>query len=53
MGRVAFDMRKDLPKNIKYLEWGYGASEGKFNVPFEVNVSGGPVVPFSCFFSSF
>ena len=50
VGRVAFDMSKSLPSHINYLEWGYGASEGKFNVPFEANVSGGPIAPFSCFF---
>jgi hypothetical protein len=50
VGRAAFDIKRELPKDINYLEWGYGASEGKFNVPFKMNVSSGPVAPFACFF---
>jgi hypothetical protein len=50
VGRAAFDMKRKLPKDINYIEWGYGASEGKFNVPFELNQSGGPIASFACFF---
>ncbi|MDR3063495.1 MAG: GH3 auxin-responsive promoter family protein, partial [Methanobrevibacter sp.] len=41
---------RNLSDDVDFLEWGYGASEGKFNVPFEANVSAGPVSPFSAFF---
>ncbi|MDR3063715.1 MAG: GH3 auxin-responsive promoter family protein, partial [Methanobrevibacter sp.] len=50
VGRCALDIKRNLSDDVDFLEWGYGASEGKFNVPFEANVSAGPITPFSSFF---
>ncbi|GAA5818791.1 MAG: GH3 auxin-responsive promoter family protein [Methanobrevibacter sp. CfCl-M3] len=50
VGRCAIDIKRNLSEDVNFLEWGYGASEGKFNVPFEANISAGPIAPFSAFF---
>ncbi|KZX16851.1 GH3 auxin-responsive promoter [Methanobrevibacter cuticularis] len=50
VGRCALDIKRNLSEDVDFLEWGYGASEGKFNVPFKANISAGPVSPFSSFF---
>lgn len=31
--KIVVDVKKRLPATVKFLEWGYGASEGKFNIP--------------------
>lgn len=37
VGRVLKDVQSELPKQVKYLDAGYGASEGKFTIPMQVN----------------
>ena len=48
--RIALDVSKRLPKETRFLEWGYGASEGKFNIPSLVNDSSGDLALFGYFF---
>jgi len=48
--RIVADIKKRLPKEIKFLEWGYGASEGKFNIPTKPNDPAGFLGLFGYFF---
>lgn len=50
VGRIAKEMKNIFPENTVFFDWGYGASEGKFNVPVSTDFSGGPVVPFGYFY---
>lgn len=50
VGHIAREMRGLFPENTIFFDLGYGASEGKFNVPDSANVSGGLIVPFGYFF---
>ncbi|WKY47087.1 GH3 auxin-responsive promoter family protein [Eubacteriaceae bacterium ES3] len=49
-GRVARSFKCRMPEQIKFLEWGYGASEGKFNIPDQVGDPAGPFADFGYFF---
>lgn len=48
--RIVEDVRRRLPAKIKFLEWGYGASEGKFNIPSLANDPSGDLALFGYFF---
>lgn len=48
--RIVNDIRKRLPESTKFLEWGYGASEGKFNIPTKANDPAGFLGLFGYFF---
>lgn len=48
--RIVNDVRQRLPKETKFLEWGYGASEGKFNIPSLANDPSGDLALFGYFF---
>lgn len=50
VGRVAQDVKKDFPEETKYLDWGYGASEGKFNIPVDMGSPAGVPAVFGYFF---
>jgi hypothetical protein len=49
-GRIVADIRKNLPSSVKFLEWGYGASEGKFNIPDKPQDPAGLLALFGFFF---
>lgn len=48
--RIVEDVKRRLPAKIKFLEWGYGASEGKFNIPSLANDPSGDLALFGYFF---
>ncbi len=48
--RIVADFRRQLPPEIKFLEWGYGASEGKFNIPTQADLATGELALFGYFF---
>ena len=48
--RIVNDIRKRLPEKVKFLEWGYGASEGKFNIPTKPDDPAGFLALFGYFF---
>ncbi|MDI3536598.1 MAG: hypothetical protein PWP30_1080 [Eubacteriaceae bacterium] len=49
-GRVARSFKSRIPEKIRFLEWGYGASEGKFNIPDLIGDPAGPFADFGYFF---
>ena len=48
--RIVEDVKRYLPSKIRFLEWGYGASEGKFNLPSIENDPSGDLALFGYFF---
>ena len=50
VGRISFDVKQQMPADVKFLEWGYGASEGKFNIPVFPEVAMGIPAVFGYFF---
>ncbi|MBC3797859.1 GH3 auxin-responsive promoter family protein [Acetobacterium tundrae] len=48
--RIVNDVKKRLSKDVKFLEWGYGASEGKFNIPDKAQDPAGLCALFGYFF---
>ena len=48
--RIVEDFKKKTPASVRFLEWGYGASEGKFNIPSRANDSSGDLALFGYFF---
>ena len=50
VGRTAREFRKDFPEDTMFLDWGYGASEGKFNIPVTPETSEGYPAIFGLFF---
>lgn len=48
--RIVNDVKRSLPPEIKFLEWGYGASEGKFNIPSRADDPSGDLALFGYFF---
>lgn len=48
--RIVADIQKHLPPTVKFLEWGYGASEGKFNIPDKPQDAAGLPALFGYFF---
>jgi len=49
IGRYLEGLRPLLPENVLLVDCGYGASEGKFNVPMKPGVSAGPLAVFGYF----
>lgn len=50
VGRTTKEFRSMFPENTVFLEWGYGASEGKFNIPITKNATEGVLSVFGYFF---
>ncbi len=50
VGRDAREVLRRLPRGIKCFEMGYGASEGKLNIPTRLASAAGVVAPFNCFY---
>ena len=50
VGRDAYDVIQRLPKSIRYFDMGFGASEGKFNLPTKLGSPIGVAAIFSVFF---
>ena len=50
VGRGVKEMKKYFPERTTYVDWGYGASEGKFNIPCSPNCSAGYPAVFGYFF---
>lgn len=48
--KIVADVKKSLPATVKFLEWGYGASEGKFNIPDKAQDPAGLLALFGYFF---
>lgn len=50
MGRYTEGLKSWLPEGVVFADFGYGASEGKFNLPLKPGVVAAPLALFSCFF---
>jgi len=50
IGRYVEALKPWLPESVVFFDIGYGASEGKLNVPQTPGVSEGPLAAFGCFF---
>lgn len=50
VGRTVKEFRDTFPEHTLFIEWGYGASEGKFNIPVESGVAAGIPAVFGYFF---
>ena len=50
VGRIAKEVRPMLHKDAVFMHWGYGASEGKFDIPTEPDTPYGLPVVFGYFF---
>ena len=50
IGRYLDGLKPWLPDGIRFRDCGYGASEGKFNVPLKEGLSAGPLHLQGCFF---
>ncbi|MCK5843565.1 MAG: GH3 auxin-responsive promoter family protein [Victivallales bacterium] len=50
IGRYLEKLRPLLSGDIQFVDGGYGASEGKFNIPFPNGESSGPLANFALFF---
>ncbi len=50
VGRYLDSVRQMLNKNILFFDAGYGASEGKFNIPYQEGQSSGPLTLYSGFY---
>lgn len=47
VGRDAREVLALLPKKVRSIDLGYGASEGKFNIPLKLNTPFGAIAPFA------
>lgn len=47
VGRDARETLAMLPKRVQSIDLGYGASEGKFNIPLKLNTPFGAIAPFA------
>ncbi len=50
VGQYINDVKPLMPNTTKYFDMGYGASEGKFNIPFEPNNSAGTLSILTAFY---
>lgn len=50
VGRDAREVLRRLPSNVKCFDMGYGASEGKFNIPTKLACAAGVLAPFAAFY---
>lgn len=50
IGRYIEGLKNWLPESVEYIDCGFGASEGKFNIPMKTGVREGPLAIQGCFF---
>lgn len=50
VGRTAREFRSEFPEGTVFINWGYGASEGKFDVPVETESTEGVLTLFGYFY---
>ena len=50
VGRTVQEFKHLFPEKTNFFDWGYGASEGKFNIPMKPNQSGGLLATFGYFY---
>ncbi len=50
IGRYIEGLKSWLPEGVDYIDCGFGASEGKFNIPMKIGVREGPLAIQGCFF---
>ena len=50
VGRDAYSVLRKLPANVQCIDLGYGASEGKLNIPTKLNTPSGAAAPFALFY---
>lgn len=50
VGRSVKEFKSHFPQETLFIEWGYGASEGKFNIPVNPGKSDGFLAIFGLFF---
>ncbi|MCX6277430.1 MAG: GH3 auxin-responsive promoter family protein [Bacteroidetes bacterium] len=50
VGHYISDVKPLTPSATKYMDMGYGASEGKFNIPAEVDKASGPLSLLTAFY---
>jgi len=50
VGHYINDVKPLMPETTKYVDMGYGASEGKFNIPFEPNNPAGTLSILTAFY---
>lgn len=50
VGRDAYDVIQRMPKSMRFFDMGFGASEGKFNLPMKLGNPIGAAAIFSVFF---
>lgn len=50
VGRTVQEFKYLFPEKTNFFDWGYGASEGKFNIPMKPNQSGGLLATFGYFY---
>ena len=50
VGRAVQEFKYLFPEKTNFFDWGYGASEGKFNIPMKPNQSGGLLATFGYFY---
>ncbi len=50
IGRYLDGLKPWLPEGVLFADCGYGASEGKFNIPMKPGLAAAPLAIFGCFF---
>ena len=50
VGHYIRDVKPLMPSTTRYMDMGYGASEGKFNIPAEVDKASGPLSLLTAFY---
>lgn len=50
VGRTLQEVKPIFPEKTMYFDWGYGASEGKYNLPLHPNQAGGLLTTFGYFY---
>lgn len=50
VGRTLQEVKPLFPEKTMYFDWGYGASEGKYNIPLHPNQAGGLLTTFGYFY---
>ena len=50
VGRTLQEVKSIFPEKTMYFDWGYGASEGKYNIPMHPNKAGGLLTTFGYFY---
>ncbi len=50
VGRTLQEVKPIFPEKTMYFDWGYGASEGKYNIPMHPDQAGGLLTTFGYFY---